>query len=181
VNGGPPIAGLDAAVLGRRVNAIKAVTEMASDQVDKLLGHARQLQDDLDGLAGQTSTLPDQARVKLLAERMDSLQAMLDWLTTSPGGKEYSATATQVQTGLAAARVSLVNMQGRIRQVTGMARRLAEIREMAAELTRDLEALTPVKGKAVALLEEAVNLSRQLEMESTEPANGGASGPEPQP
>jgi hypothetical protein len=149
-------------LLSRRVQAVQTVAALASEQAGKLMGHARQLEGALDGLAEQIGSLPDASRIKRLGERLDSLQAMLDWLATNPSLNRDSLKVGEAQTRLSACRVALVNVQAGIQQAAELARQLRAIRGSAEELTKQLKALEPVQEKAEVLGVEAVGLSAQI-------------------
>jgi hypothetical protein len=94
---------------------------------------------------------------------MESLQAMLDWLTTRSASTGDSADFAEIQQRLSVSRVTLVNIQDEIQQATLVARNLREARERIAELASEIEALEPTRAKAEALLLESRELSAKME------------------
>jgi hypothetical protein len=172
--------------LTRRLLAIKSVAEMASGNTAKLLGHTGQLQGSLDRLAGEIKLLPEPGRVSRLVERMDSVQAMLDWLATRssapsagrspasperPGSVGDSGDFSEIQMRLSTSRVTLVDLQSEIQQATELDRSLKEIRDGIASLASDLEALTSVNDQAEALLRETREVAGEVERASGVSAN----------
>jgi len=159
----PAISPDEAALLTGRVHVVQRVTEMASGGVSKLLGHTRQLEGALDQLTRQVELLPSPARISLLTERIESLQAMLDWLTTRSASTGNSADFAGIQQRLSMSRVTLVNIQDEIQQAAVVARNLRKAREGIAELASEIEALEPTRAKAEALLLESRELSAEME------------------
>jgi hypothetical protein len=153
----------ETAQLTRRVSVVQKVTEMASGGAAKLLGHIRQLEGALDQLTKQVESLPGPTRISLLTERMESLQTMLDWLTTRSAPTENSLDLTEIQQRLSMSRVTLVNVQDEIQQAALVARGLREGRERIAGLAGQVEALEPTRAKAEALLLESRGLSTEIQ------------------
>jgi hypothetical protein len=169
-----PAAG-ETALLSKRVHAVQQVTEMASAGAAKLLGHARQMQTTLEQLTREFKSLPDAAQVNLLKEQMESMQAMLDWLTTrsAPDGNgDFSG----VQKRLSVSRVELAEIQAEILQAATVARRMRGTRETLSGLFDGIETLESTQGKAEALLLEAKELSAKLERGTEDPEDIGGSG-----
>lgn len=153
----------ETAQLTRRVHAVQKVTEMASGGAAKLLDHIRQLEGALDQLTGQVDSLPSPARISLVTERMESLQAMVDWLTTRSASNGNSTDFAEIQTRLSISRITLVNLQDEIQQATAVACGLREVRERIAGLASEAETLEPTRAKAEALLLESRELSAEME------------------
>lgn len=158
----PALADDKTALLARRVHAVQQVTEMASGGAAKLLGHTRQLEGALDRLTRQVESLPSPARISLLTERMESLQAMLDWLTTRSAPNENAADFAEIQQRLSMSRVTLVNVQDEIQQAAPVARGIREALDKVAGLAGEVEALEPTRAKAEALLLESRDLSAEI-------------------
>jgi hypothetical protein len=159
----PPVLSTDeTALLTRRVHAVQKVTEMASGGAAKLLGHIRLLEDALDRLTGQFESVPSPAQINLVTARMESLQAMLDWLTTRSTSSGDAADFSEIQTRLSSSRITLVNVHDEIQQATLVARGLREVRERVARLAGEVETLELTRAKAEAILLESRELSTEI-------------------
>jgi phage shock protein A len=172
----PALSTDETALLTRRVHAVQKVTEMASGGAARLLGRIRQLEGALDQLTSQFESLPGSARISLVTERMESLQAMLDWLTTRSAPNGNAADFVETQTRLSMSRTTLVDVQDEIQQAALVARRLREARDRIADLASEVEALEPTWAKAEALLLESRGVSTSIEHghePSTDPNGSG--------
>ena len=157
------LAADEIALLSRRVHAVQKVTEMAAGGAAKLLNHTRQLECTLDRITVQIESLPDRSQISSLAERMESLQAMLDWLTTRSAPTGNAADLVDLQKRLSTSRVRLVNLQADIQQASIIARGLRETRETLAGLVSEIETLASTKATAEPLLLESTSLAAELE------------------
>jgi hypothetical protein len=183
----PEMPSTDATPLTRRLLAIQSVAEMASGNAAKLMAHAGQLQSSLDRLAEEIESLPEPGRISRLVERMDSVQAMLDWLATRsptppagrspslpegrPGSDGDPGNFSNIQSRLSMSRVALMDLQSEIQQASNLDRDLREIRGGVAKLASDIEALTSANDKAETLLRETRELSRKVEQTPEGSAN----------
>jgi hypothetical protein len=169
-----PAAG-ETALLSKRVHAVQQLTEMASAGAAKLLGHARQMETNLEQLTREFESLPDAARINLLEEQVGSMQAMLDWFTTRSapdGNRDFSG----IQTRLSMSRAELADIQAEIMQAAAVARRMRGTREMLSGVFDGIETLESTQGKAESLLLEARELSAELERETEAPRDIEGSG-----
>jgi hypothetical protein len=157
-------------LLAERLYALQQVTEMAAGGTARLLGHTRQLEGTVDRLTRQIPSIPDPARVGLLAERMQSIQAMLDWLSAKPVSYGNPVDFAELQTGLSISRVTLVNLQDQIQQAAMLARRVRETSERLSELVGEIEILASTKARAESLLAETRALFASMEREAETPA-----------
>jgi hypothetical protein len=150
-------------LLRRRVHAVEKVAEMAGLGVGRLLEHTRQMEDALAQMIRTVEPRPEPARINLLAERMESLQAMLDWMVTRSGSDGISAEIVDIQTRLSMCRVGLVNVQSEILQAAAFAGSLQEVRAALADLVSEVGTLESTKAKAETLLLESSVLLASLE------------------
>jgi chromosome segregation ATPase len=149
--------------LRERVNAVQKVTEMAVGGVSRLLGHTSQLEATLDPLFRRVESLPDSSEIRLLERRIESLQAMLDWVATRSDPDSIPLDFLEVQTRLSACRVRLVNLHSEMRQAASLAGSLQEARQTLTSLANEAETLESTKSKAEALSLESRALLVALE------------------
>lgn len=154
------------ALLVGRLDALQKVTDMAAGGATRLLGHTRQLQGTVEQLCRQMESIPDPAQVSLLVERMESAQAMLDWLTTRSVPSGNPVDVGELQTRLSISRIALVNLQAEIQQASMLARGVQETREALAGLLSEIETLTSTQAKAESLLQESKLLSANMKSDS---------------
>jgi chromosome segregation ATPase len=150
-------------LLCSRVQAVQKMTEMAAERATRLLGHTRHLEATLEQLTQRLELLPDLSQVSLLTQRVESLQALLDWVVTRTTPEGNPADCVEVQTRLSMCRVRLVNLESEIRQAAALTRRLPEARDTLAGLLGDVETLESTKAKAEALMLESEALLAKLE------------------
>jgi hypothetical protein len=165
----------DAAVLlARRIQAIESVSEMASGNAAKLLDRTKQLEGSLNRLTEAIGPLPEPGRVDRLVKGMDSLQAMLDWLATRGPvlpGVGPGADLSQIQARLSMSRLALMDLESEIQRASALNAGVGEIRDEVASLASDLEALTSARDGAEALLCDARELVRGVELATEASAN----------
>jgi hypothetical protein len=159
----PTLTADEIALLTKRVQAVQKVTDMAAGGAVRLLGHTRQLESTLDQVIQCVEMLPDLSRISLLEKRIESLQAMLDWVVTRSAPDSNPLDFVEVQTHLSMCRVRLVNVQSEIRQAAALARSLPEARETLTALVSEVETLESTKAKAETLLLESRVLISRLE------------------
>jgi hypothetical protein len=157
------LAGDESSLLRWRVHAVAKVAEMAGVGVGRLLEHTRQIETTLDQIIRAIESRPQPARVKVLAERIESLQAMLDWMVTRSDPDGIPAEFVDIQTRLSTCRVGLVNVQSEIVQAAALASSLQEMRAALADLVSEAGTLESTKAKAEALLLESSVLLATLE------------------
>jgi hypothetical protein len=162
----PALADSQRTLIAGRVDVLQQVTEMAAGGAARLLGHTRQLEGLVDRLSKQIESVPDPARVNLLVEQMQSVQAMMDWFTTRSAPDGNPANIAELQTDLSMSRIALVNLQDEIQQGTMLARGVREARDRLAELLGEIETLASTKARAESLLAELRVLSVSMERET---------------
>jgi hypothetical protein len=157
-------------VLIARIHTVQSVSETASRQTAKLLAHASQLNASLHRVSEQITSLPKPGETGRLAEQLNSLQTMLDWLATresippesGAGGNGEGPDLPGLQRRLSMSRVTLVNLESAIGEANEAELSLSAMRDDLAGLTSGLAMVASVKEKADALATAAGTLAEEI-------------------